>query len=120
MFSESCLKRELPWCCWVFLKVRSWGLTAIVGRLVPASGCEDDPPRPGNFLHYSSVNSPSCGGEIGPKTASSSLSNPKTSVGQLGSQEEDLDFSASQNEEEVNRIRATCKTGSSPGPIRTR
>uniref|UniRef100_A0A3P8SG91 Protein AAR2 homolog n=1 Tax=Amphiprion percula TaxID=161767 RepID=A0A3P8SG91_AMPPE len=63
-----------------------------------------------HFIHYSSVNSPSCGGEIGPKTGLFLTLKPKEVVlGNWDPKEEDLDFSASKNEEEVSRIRATLR-----------
>lgn len=63
-----------------------------------------------HFLHYSSVNAPSCGGEIGPKTGLFLCLKPREIVlANWDHKEEDLDFSASKNEEEVSRIRATLK-----------
>ena len=63
-----------------------------------------------HFLHYSSVNSPSCGGEIGPRTGLFLFLKPREIlVAKWDPKEEDLDFSASKNEEEVSRIRATLQ-----------
>lgn len=63
-----------------------------------------------HFLHYSSVNPPSHGGEIGPKSGLFvSLKPREILLAHWDSKEEDLDFSASQNEEEVSRIRANLK-----------
>ncbi|XP_067448563.1 protein AAR2 homolog [Thunnus thynnus] len=59
-----------------------------------------------HFLNYCSVNSPSCGGEIGPKTGLFLTLKPREILlANWDPKEEDLDFSASQNEEEVSRIR---------------
>lgn len=61
-----------------------------------------------HFLHYSSVNSPKCGSEIGPKTGLFLSLKPRDVV--LASWDpkmEDLDFSASENQEEVSRVRAS-------------
>nr|XP_015823561.2 protein AAR2 homolog [Nothobranchius furzeri] len=63
-----------------------------------------------HFLHYCSVNSPSCGGEIGPKTGLFLTLKPREILlANWDPKEEDLDFSASRNEEEVNRIRGTLR-----------
>uniref|UniRef100_A0A1A8H9Y5 Protein AAR2 homolog n=1 Tax=Nothobranchius korthausae TaxID=1143690 RepID=A0A1A8H9Y5_9TELE len=63
-----------------------------------------------HFLHYCSVNSPSCGGEIGPKTGLFLTLKPREILlANWDPKEEDLDFSASENEEEVNRIRGTLR-----------
>uniref|UniRef100_A0A1A8NHL0 Protein AAR2 homolog n=1 Tax=Nothobranchius pienaari TaxID=704102 RepID=A0A1A8NHL0_9TELE len=63
-----------------------------------------------HFLHYCSVNSPSCGGEIGPKTGLFLTLKPREILlANWDPKEEDLDFSASKNEEEVNRIRGTLR-----------
>lgn len=63
-----------------------------------------------HFLHYSSVNSPSCGNEIGPKTGRFLALKPKEILlAKWDAKEEDLDFSASQNEEEVSKIRANLQ-----------
>ncbi|CAL1605685.1 unnamed protein product [Knipowitschia caucasica] len=59
-----------------------------------------------HFLHYSSVNSPSCGNEIGPKTGRFlTLKQREILLANWDAKEEDLDFSASQNEDEVSKIR---------------
>lgn len=63
-----------------------------------------------HFLHYSSVNSPSCGTEIGPKTGLFLALKPKeVLLAKWDAKEEDFDFSASNNEEEVNKIRANLQ-----------
>ncbi|XP_072305876.1 protein AAR2 homolog [Eucyclogobius newberryi] len=63
-----------------------------------------------HFLHYSSVNSPSCGNEIGPKTGLFLMLKPRELLlANWDAQGEDLDFSASKNEEEVNKIRANLQ-----------
>lgn len=63
-----------------------------------------------HFLHYCSVNRPSHGGEIGPKTGLFVTLKPREILlAHWDPKEEDLDFSASQNEEEVSRIRANLK-----------
>ncbi|XP_068453865.1 protein AAR2 homolog isoform X2 [Clinocottus analis] len=60
-----------------------------------------------HFLHYSSVNSPGCGGEVGPKTGLFLALGPRdVLVANWDPKEEDLDFSASRDEEEVSRVRA--------------
>ncbi|XP_060930939.1 protein AAR2 homolog [Limanda limanda] len=61
-----------------------------------------------HFLHYSSVNAPSCGSEIGPKKGVFlSLKPREILLANWDPQEEDLDFSASKDEEQVSRTRAT-------------
>lgn len=63
-----------------------------------------------HFLHYCSVNSPECGGEVGPKLGLFlSLKPREILLANWDPKNEDLDFSASKNEEEVNRIRATLQ-----------
>lgn len=63
-----------------------------------------------HFLHFCSVNSPSCGGEIGPKSGLFLTLKPREILlGHWDPKEEDLDFSASKNDEEVNRIRGTLR-----------
>ncbi|KAK7884191.1 hypothetical protein WMY93_027314 [Mugilogobius chulae] len=63
-----------------------------------------------HFLHYSSVNSPSCGTEIGPKTGLFLKLKPREILlANWDAKEEDLDFSASKNEEEVSKIRANLQ-----------
>lgn len=63
-----------------------------------------------HFLHYCSVNPPSQGGEIGPKTGLFVALKPREILlANWDPKEEDLDFSASQNEEEVSRIRSNLK-----------
>ncbi|XP_017270503.1 protein AAR2 homolog [Kryptolebias marmoratus] len=63
-----------------------------------------------HFLHYCSVNSPSCGGEIGPKTGLFLTLKPREILlASWDRKEEDLDFSASEDEEELNRIRGTLQ-----------
>ncbi|XP_058500221.1 protein AAR2 homolog [Solea solea] len=63
-----------------------------------------------HFLHYSSVNSPTCGNEIGPKTGVFLNLKPREILlANWDPKEEDLDFSASKNQEEVSRIRATLQ-----------
>ncbi|XP_035513277.1 protein AAR2 homolog [Morone saxatilis] len=63
-----------------------------------------------HFLHYCSVNQPSCGGETGPRTGLFLTLKPRDILlATWDPKEEDLDFSASQNEEEVSRIRATLR-----------
>ncbi|XP_030625558.1 protein AAR2 homolog [Chanos chanos] len=60
-----------------------------------------------HFLHYSSANSESTGGEVGPKTGLFLSLKPRELVlAHWNKKEEDLDFSASQNQEEVERVRA--------------
>ncbi|MED6278752.1 hypothetical protein CHARACLAT_027151 [Characodon lateralis] len=61
-----------------------------------------------HFLHFCSANSPSCGGEIGPKSGLFLTLKPREILlAHWDPKEEDLDFSASRNDEEVNRIRGT-------------
>lgn len=63
-----------------------------------------------HFLHYCSINSSPCGGEIGPKTGLFLNLKPRQIIlANWDPKEEDLDFKASQNEEEVSRIRANLK-----------
>ncbi|XP_019723986.1 protein AAR2 homolog [Hippocampus comes] len=63
-----------------------------------------------HFLYYCSVNPPSCGGEVGPKTGLFLSLKPRDILlANWNPKEEDLDFSASQNEEEVSRIRANLQ-----------
>ncbi|KAM3871943.1 protein AAR2 homolog [Diretmus argenteus] len=63
-----------------------------------------------HFLHYCSVNSPSCGGETGPKTGLFLTLKPREILlANWDPKEEDLNFSASKNEEEVRRIRANLQ-----------
>lgn len=63
-----------------------------------------------HFLHYCSANPPSHGGELGPKTGLFlSLKPREILLANWDPKIEDLDFSASQNEEEVNRIRSNLK-----------
>ncbi|XP_036961389.1 protein AAR2 homolog isoform X1 [Acanthopagrus latus] len=63
-----------------------------------------------HFLHYCSANPPSCGGEIGPKTGLFLTLKPREILlANWDPKTEDLDFSASQNEEEVSRIRASLR-----------
>ncbi|XP_015220217.1 protein AAR2 homolog [Lepisosteus oculatus] len=60
-----------------------------------------------HFLHYSASNKPEQGGETGPRTGVFlSLKARDVLLAHWDSQQEDLDFSASQNEEEVARVRA--------------
>ncbi|XP_066526443.1 protein AAR2 homolog [Hoplias malabaricus] len=60
-----------------------------------------------HFLHYSSVNSKSCGGEVGPRKGLFLSLKPRELVlAHWDKQEEDLDFSATENLEEVARVRA--------------
>lgn len=63
-----------------------------------------------HFLHYCSANPASCGGEIGPKTGLFLNLKPREILlANWDPKIEDLDFSASQNEEEVSRIRASLQ-----------
>ncbi|XP_047237634.1 protein AAR2 homolog isoform X2 [Girardinichthys multiradiatus] len=63
-----------------------------------------------HFLHFCSANSPSCGGEIGPKSGLFLTLKPREILlAHWDPKEEDLDFSASKNDEEVNRIRDTLR-----------
>ncbi|KAM6925448.1 protein AAR2 homolog [Xenentodon cancila] len=63
-----------------------------------------------HFLHYCSVNSPACGGQMGPKSGLFLTLKPREILlANWDHKTEDLDFSASRNEEEVNRIRATLR-----------
>ena len=63
-----------------------------------------------HFLHYSSVNAPSCGSEVGPKKGLFlSLKPREILLANWDPQEEDLDFSASKDEEQVSRTRATLQ-----------
>lgn len=63
-----------------------------------------------HFLHYCSVSPPSCGGGIGPKTGLFlSLKPRELLLAKWDPKEEDFDFSASQNEEEVSQIRANLQ-----------
>ncbi|XP_054638121.1 protein AAR2 homolog [Dunckerocampus dactyliophorus] len=63
-----------------------------------------------HFLNYCSVNRPNCGGEVGPKTGVFlSLKARDVLLANWDPKEEDLDFSASQNEEELSRIRANLQ-----------
>ncbi|KAF7662803.1 hypothetical protein LDENG_00225700 [Lucifuga dentata] len=63
-----------------------------------------------HFLHYCSVNTPKCGGEIGPKTGLFLNLNPREILlANWDPKEEDFSFSASQNDEEVSRIRANLQ-----------
>ncbi|KAK5604901.1 hypothetical protein CRENBAI_007378 [Crenichthys baileyi] len=63
-----------------------------------------------HFLHFCSANSPSCGGEIGPKSGLFLTLKPREILlAHWDPKEEDLDFSASKNDEEVNRIRGTLR-----------
>lgn len=63
-----------------------------------------------HFLNYCSVSSASSGGEIGPKTGLFLTLKPREILlANWDPKEEDLDFSASKNEEEVNRIRANLR-----------
>ncbi|XP_026187191.1 protein AAR2 homolog [Mastacembelus armatus] len=63
-----------------------------------------------HFLHYCSVNPPSCGGETGPKTGLFLTLKPREILlASWDPKEEDLDFSASKNEDEVNRTRANLR-----------
>lgn len=63
-----------------------------------------------HFLHYCSANPPSHGGELGPKTGLFlSLKPREILLANWDPKIEDLDFSASQNEEEVQRIRSNLK-----------
>lgn len=63
-----------------------------------------------HFLHYCSVNRPSHGGEVGPKMGLFVTLKPREILlANWDPKEEDLDFSASQNEEEVSRIRSNLK-----------
>ncbi|XP_015234733.1 PREDICTED: protein AAR2 homolog [Cyprinodon variegatus] len=63
-----------------------------------------------HFLSFCSANSPSCGGEIGPKSGLFlNLKSKEILVAHWDPKEEDLDFSASKNDEEVNRIRDTLR-----------
>ncbi|XP_067096308.1 protein AAR2 homolog [Osmerus mordax] len=60
-----------------------------------------------HFLHFCSANLPSCGGETGPKTGVFLTLKPReVLLANWDPKEEDLDFSASQNHEEVSRVRA--------------
>lgn len=61
-----------------------------------------------HFLHYSSVNSPSCGTEIGPKTGLFLTLKPREILlANWDAKEEDLDFS--KNEDEISRIRTSLQ-----------
>ncbi|XP_061760359.1 protein AAR2 homolog isoform X2 [Nerophis ophidion] len=63
-----------------------------------------------HFINYCSVNPPSCAGEVGPKTGLFLNLKPKdVLLANWNPKEEDLNFSASQNEEEVSRIRANLQ-----------
>ncbi|KAM9751418.1 protein AAR2 homolog [Menidia menidia] len=63
-----------------------------------------------HFLHYRAVSSSSSGGETGPKMGLFlSLKPREILLANWDPKEEDLDFSASKNDEEVNRIRATLQ-----------
>lgn len=63
-----------------------------------------------HFLHFSSVNSPSCGTEIGPKTGLFLMLKPREILlAKWDAKEEDMDFSPSKNEEEVSRTRANLQ-----------
>ncbi|XP_037336682.2 protein AAR2 homolog [Pungitius pungitius] len=63
-----------------------------------------------HFLHYCSVNSTSCGGEVGPKTGLFLSLKPRdVLLANWDPKEEDLDFSASRNEAEVSRVRANLR-----------
>ncbi|XP_071390134.1 protein AAR2 homolog [Centroberyx affinis] len=63
-----------------------------------------------HFLHYCSVNPPNCGGEIGPKTGLFLTLKPREILlANWDPKEEDLDFSPSQNEEEVSQVRASLQ-----------
>lgn len=63
-----------------------------------------------HFLNYCSVNSTDCGGEIGPKTGVFLTLKPReVLLANWDAKEENLDFSASQNEEDVNRVRANLQ-----------
>ncbi|XP_062871464.1 protein AAR2 homolog [Trichomycterus rosablanca] len=60
-----------------------------------------------HFLHYSSANAKHNGGELGPRMGLFlSLKPCEVVLAHWNKQEEDLDFSASQNPEEVSRVRA--------------
>ncbi|KAM4571610.1 protein AAR2 homolog [Fundulus diaphanus] len=63
-----------------------------------------------HFLHFCSTNSPSCGGEIGPKSGLFLTLKPRQILlAHWDPKEEDLDFSASENEEHLERIRGTLR-----------
>ncbi|KAM9830857.1 protein AAR2 homolog [Syngnathus typhle] len=63
-----------------------------------------------HFLNYCSVNPPSCGGEVGPKTGLFLSLKPRDLLlANWNPKEEDFDFSATQNEEEVSRVRANLQ-----------
>ncbi|KAM9856260.1 protein AAR2 homolog [Aulostomus maculatus] len=63
-----------------------------------------------HFLNYCSVNSPSCGGEVGPKTSLFLTLKPRDILlANWDPKEEVLDFSTSHNEEEMNKIRANLQ-----------
>ncbi|KAL6483172.1 hypothetical protein MHYP_G00080440 [Metynnis hypsauchen] len=71
-----------------------------------------------HFLYYSSVSSRSSGGEIGPrKGLFLSLKPRELILAHWDKKEEDLDFSASENLEEVSRVKAgLCELDSYLGP----
>lgn len=63
-----------------------------------------------HFLHYCPAYPPSQGGEVGPKTGLFLTLKPREILlASWNPQEEDLDFSASQDEEEVSRTRANLR-----------
>ncbi|XP_049609619.1 protein AAR2 homolog [Syngnathus scovelli] len=63
-----------------------------------------------HFISYCSVNPPSCGGEVGPKTGLFLSLKPRDLLlANWNPKEEDFDFSATQNEEEVSRVRANLQ-----------
>ncbi|KAJ8016061.1 hypothetical protein DPEC_G00003230 [Dallia pectoralis] len=60
-----------------------------------------------HFLHYSSSNAAGCGSETGPRTGLFLTLKPREILlANWDPKEEDMDFSASQNQEEVARVRA--------------
>ncbi|KAM9785700.1 protein AAR2 homolog [Neosynchiropus ocellatus] len=63
-----------------------------------------------HFLNYCPVNQPNCGGEVGPKRGLFLTLKPReVLLANWDPKEEDLDFSASKNEEEVNKIRSNLR-----------
>ncbi|CAL8251479.1 unnamed protein product [Arctogadus glacialis] len=63
-----------------------------------------------HFLHYSSSNPAHIGGETGPKTGLFlTLKSREILLANWDPKEEDLDFSPSENEEEVSRVRANLQ-----------